>query len=101
MLRINNRALLFRSKFYLTLYRIFCSCFLMMKDKTITIVFLLAAALTLVGQISVNIAQHQAEAFSLTSLPLGAYTVKPPSSSSGGSNNLSVQNQVNTGNNAL
>jgi hypothetical protein len=86
---------------------------MIMKDKTIAIVFLLAATLVLVGQISITIAQHQAEAFSPTLLPSIAQKIvrdisKPPSSGSGcvsgGSslscNSLSLQNQENSGNNA-
>ncbi|MDQ3837067.1 MAG: hypothetical protein M3270_09055 [Thermoproteota archaeon] len=88
---------------------------MMMRDKTIVVIaLLLAATLALVGEISVSITQHQAEAFGIASLPLGAFTSLPSSGGgsssgqcvSGGStstscNNVSVQTSSNTGNNAL
>ena len=87
---------------------------MMMMDKTIVVIaLLLAATLAFVGQIGISITQHQAEAFGIASLPLGAFTSLP--SSGGGSssghcvsggdtsnscNNGNVQTQSNTGDNA-
>jgi len=55
-----------------------------MINKMISLFLLLAGTLILVGQISINLEQHQVEAVNPTSLPVIAYTIKLPTSNGGG-----------------
>ena len=75
----------------------------MMTDKTIVVIVLLLAAtlMTLVGQIGISIAQHQAEGFfnqGITSHYI--YKLQSSGDSSGSNNNINFQTSDNTGNNA-